>query len=73
MLLYNKSCKARGRSVLNYAQFLYLSFLENVVKFPLCIFSWFCVVFAEVDYFLEKYLILNDLKETRSATDENLC
>lgn len=69
----NKSCKARGRSVLNYAQFLYLSFLENVDKFPLCIFSQFCVVFAEVNYFLEKYLILNDLKETRSAADENLC
>jgi len=37
--MYNKSCKARGRSVLNYAQLLYLCFLENVDKFPSCIFS----------------------------------
>ena len=36
--MHNKSCKARGRSVLNHAQVLYLSFLENVDKFPLCIF-----------------------------------
>lgn len=31
--MYNKSCKARGSSVLNHAQFLYSCFLENVDKF----------------------------------------
>lgn len=28
VFMYNKSCKARGRSVLNHAQFLYF-FFEN--------------------------------------------
>ena len=31
--MYNKSCKARGRSVLNYAQFLYLSFWKMLISF----------------------------------------
>lgn len=71
--MYNKFCKVRGRFVLNYVQFLYLSFLENVDKFLLCIFFQFCVVFVEVNYFFEKYLIFNDLKEIRFVVDENLC
>ena len=52
--MYNKSCKARGRSVLNYAQFLYFVFWKMLINF-LCVYFLSFVLCLQMVY--EKSII----------------